>query len=400
MEERTTKKEKTLNMKKGSLYRVLAMVFLLGIATAGLFMSFYSNLFAGKDKPSEEELAYFKELDAKYGKYYSIEKTVRENTLYDINENELDNAVSTAVLKMVNDAYSEYYTPEDFEKFERKYLESYSGIGVATKLNDDGEVEIARVIEGGPAEGIGIEAGDIIISIDGTKPESLDDASRLLGGDPGTKTEVGVRRGEKEIKFAVYRQEVVDKSVSSEPAFENDKIAYIKIATFREGTAKEVEDAVNSMKSKGYDKFIIDVRGNVGGVTDEGIETVDLFLPACKILTIKNHNGEEGVHNSDSGTLGVKYVVLVDGDTGSASEIFAGAIKDNKGGKVIGTKTFGKGVIQTLFKMSDGSVIKITTDEYILPSGESINEVGVEPDIKVGKGEDIMAIARKALLED
>lgn len=399
LEQSNPEQGKAMSMTRGAFARILILVFLLGTAAAATFFILYFNVLGKGNRISDTDLAYYQELDAQFGKYYTIEKTIRDHSLYDVDDSNLDVELAEAVLGIVaDDNYALYYTQEEYEAFERKYLDSYTGIGIAATLDEEGRVIVGRVIEGGPADEAGLRAGDIIVTVDGVAPTDLNDASNRLRGEAGTKVEVLIDRGGDELTFTIYRMEVEDKSVSSKKMFPDDKIAYINIASFRSGTADEFEIAVKSLKSSGYDKFIIDLRGNAGGMTNEAIDLADLLLPACKITSVRNKKGHEDISNSDSETLGISYVIVVDGDSASASELFAGAIRDNHGGKIIGSRTYGKGVVQTLYKLQDGSVIKITTDEYLLPSGDSINGVGIEPDIEVGEGEDALAVARDVLL--
>lgn len=394
---KTNSKNINFTISKGSFYRTLVLTFLIGIAVAALVVTLFFKFSGSGRMLTGDELKYYESLQNTYGKYYDMRETIKNNSIYDADDSALDSAIANDVLAIVPDKYAEYYTPEEYEKFSRKYLNSYSGIGVSTEMTGK-RIEIKRVIEGGPAEEAGIRAGDFIVSIDGKEPKDLDEASELISGDTGSKVEMAVDRNGTEKTFTIYRKEVEDKSVSSEVYDKKQGIGYVKIASFREGTADEFEAAVKDLKAKACDEIIIDLRGNTGGVVEESIKTADLLLPACKIVTVRNNKGKEKVYNSEAGNLNIEYVIVVDEYTASASEIVAGAVKDNKGGKLVGARTYGKGMIQSIFELDDGSVFKITTEEYILPKGELINEVGIEPDFFVDPAEDPISTAESELL--
>ena len=391
-------KSKTLTMQRGSFIRKIVLAFLLGIACSAAFVALYFNVFGKGNIIMGEQADYFMELEEKYGKYYDIEKIIREHTLYELREDDVDPLIASAVLQLVDDKYTQYFTQKEYEEFSRQYLDSYSGIGVAIQADEEGRIVITRIIEDSPAEEAGLLAGDVILTVDGEKPAGIDETSERIRGEQGTAVDLVIDRDGEELSFTIYRAEVTDKSVFYEPMFKEDGVGYIQIQMFRDGTADEFEAAVRNLKDAGCDKIIIDLRGNSGGVLQDAVDLADQLLPACKIITVRDHDGEEDVFNSDGSKLDIEYVLLVDGNSASASEILAGAVKDNKGGVLLGTKTYGKGVIQSLYRLRDGSVIKLTTEEYILPSGNSIDGVGIEPDIELGKDDDAIEAGRKQLL--
>lgn len=385
-------------VKVTSLWRLGILAFVLGIVVTLAFMVVYVDVVHGGRMVKESTYSYYKALDSEFGKYYEMETLIKKNSLYKSDTSKLDSAVSSAVLGTINDKYAEYLTKDEYSRFERKYLDSYTGIGVATEQKTDGSIVITKVLANSPAEGSGIKAGDIITKINGSKPKDLEDASDKITGKAGTSVTVEISRKGSTKSFVMDRAAVEDESVTYSKYDTAHRIGYIKIDRFRNGTTDELKDAVRALRDDGYKKILIDLRGNTGGIMKEGVDSADLFLPGCRILTVKNNKGKEKVYNSDESTEDVDYVVLVDGDTASSAEIFAGAVKDNKGGKVVGTRTYGKGLIQELYKLNDGSVLRMTVQEYYSPNGGKIDGVGIEPDIKVSGSEDAAKVGSEYLI--
>lgn len=357
---------------------VLGFAFVYGIRGAGI-------LSAGK-------INYYKDLDAEYGKYYKMQKSMQDKSLYSIDKKERDRGLSQALIQSLPDPYAAYYTKSDYEKLERRYSESYSGIGISVEEKKD-KLLISHVIKDGPAEQGGLRKGDQIISVDGKKVRSVDDASDRIGGEAGTDVVLKLKRGGQDVTVTLTRQEVEEDSVDSKflKSENGKKLGYIRIRHFREGTSEELKEAEERLMDGRVSGVVIDVRDNPGGIKNEGVKCADLFLPSGKILIEKNNQGKKKVSRADGQCADFEYVVLVNGDTASAAEIFAGAVQVNRGGKLIGEKTYGKGVIQSVEKLEDGSAFKFTTEEYFLPDGTPINKKGIQPDIRVASGK---ALAR------
>lgn len=357
---------------------VLGFAFVYGIRGAGI-------LSAGK-------INYYKDLDAEYGKYYKMQESIQDKSLYSIDKKKRDRGLSQALIQSLPDPYAAYYTKSDYEKLERRYSESYSGIGISVE-EKNGKLLIAHVIKDGPAEQGGLRKGDQIISVDGKKVRSVDDASDRIGGEAGTDVVLKLKRGGQDVTVTLTRQEVEEDSVDSKflKAENGKKLGYIRIRHFREGTSEELKEAEERLMDGRVTGVVIDVRDNPGGIKDEGVKCADLLLPSGKILIEKNNQGKKKVARADGQCADFEYVVLVNGNTASAAEIFAGAVQVNRGGKLIGEKTYGKGVIQSVEKLEDGSAFKFTTEEYFLPDGTPINKKGIQPDIRVASGK---ALAR------
>ncbi len=357
-----------------------ALFFLLGVLASCVALALFLYVFKLGRIIDEKTYKEYKDLEKAYGKYYEMERLFEEDALGKYSKSELDEVISDAILQGLDDEYAEYYTKSEFDNIMRQYMGAYSGIGVST-VKEGGRYVVARVLSDSPAEQAGMKEGDIIIRIDGKDVDEDDNISKLVSGETGSKIEITVKRNGKSMDFTMYRAEVEEDSVSCKVQDKDAGIGYIKIRTFREGTTKEFKLAVKELKNNGCESFIIDLRGNTGGVETEGIDLADELLPSCRIISQKDKNDKEKIFNSDQSQLINKYVILVDGYTASASEIVSAAVQGN-GGTLIGSKTYGKGLVQALKSFKDGSAIKYTIAEYFGPDGSKINGIGLTPNIE------------------
>lgn len=360
--------------------------FFLGvICTLAVIAVIYSVQSFGKFV-SQRDYEYYKELEANYGKYNAILQMIGEDPLVETPPEAIDDAKLKELVASIGDPYAEYYTKEEYAEFQKRYNGEYVGIGIGI-TEEDGHVVIKSVFEGGPAYDAGVKPEDEIISINGEKPKDSNDAVNLIAGESGGLVKLKVLREGEEIEFSMNRTKIEEESIEYSKLDENPEVGYIRIIAFIKGTADDFKLAVRDLKNEGCNKFVIDLRSNGGGLTDESIEIADYLLPACKIMSEVSKNGEEKVYNSKSSAADLDMVILTDSGTASASEILAGAIQDNKGGLIIGEKTYGKGVTQISRKFEDGSAVKLTVTEYFRPNGETVNEKGITPDIEVPSDE-------------
>lgn len=366
--------------KHNSSKRNLISGFIFGAVLMVVFIFLAMNITGVKlvDKKTYE---YYKGLDNRYGKYYGIENIIEKRALKKVEKPDLDSELIPYLMKDLDDDYSEYFTKKEYEDFERKYLVSYSGIGVMIKEEGD-KIYIVDVIKNSPAEKSKIPIGSIIKSVDGKKAVDIDKVSEGIRGKTGTKVKLECEFNGKVNKYSITREEIEDSDVESKVYDESKDIGYIKISGFKEGTAKEFSKSIENLKKKGCEKFIIDLRGNTGGVMQEGIDCADAILPKADIIRVKERKGKMTVYSSDAKRADIKCVLLVDNYTASASEIFAYAVKDNGAGEIVGERTFGKGVIQGIYDLRDGSKLKLTIAEYFSPKGSKINGIGIEPDVR------------------
>lgn len=315
-------------------------------------------------------------------------KTVLQNQyIGDIDEEKMAEGAIKGYIEGLGDPYTEYLTVEEMQELTEETDGKYVGIGVYVANNSsDNTILVVGVMNGSPALEAGMQAGDIITKIDGTeyKGEELSKATSVLKGEEGTEVKVIVLRDGKEIELTITRKTISVEHVASEML--DNQIGYIQIDAFDDGVAEAFEEKYNQLKEQGIKGLIVDLRSNGGGVVDEATDIASMFTEKGKTVLItksKTEKEEDTKSNRDPIVKDIPVVVLVNEGTASASEILAGALKDNYGAKIVGKKTYGKGVIQTVYRLTDGSGLKITTDEYFTPNHTSINKVGIEPDVEV-----------------
>ncbi|MDD7701513.1 MAG: S41 family peptidase [Lachnospiraceae bacterium] len=303
----------------------------------------------------------------------------------DITDEEKMEGIYKGLMSSTNDKYTDYYSPKEFKDLMVTMEGDYGGIG-ATLSQDKAtkEVSVVEVYEGSPAARAGLERGDIVISVDGHlgTDESLDDFVQRIRGEEGTSIEMVYKRGDQEKTIEITREEVIVPSVSHRML--DDKIGYIRISSFVNGTQKDFEDALADLQSQGMQGIVFDMRDNGGGMVDSVVAILDDILPAGTVVYTMDKSGKREDYTSDDAKkIDIPVTVLVNENTASAAEIFTGAIRDFNYGTIIGTNTFGKGIVQSTVPLSDGSAVKITVATYYTPSGECIHEKGIKPDIEL-----------------
>jgi carboxyl-terminal processing protease len=286
----------------------------------------------------------------------------------------------------LGDPYTVYYTPEEYESLMVSTSGTYYGIGAGlTQDTDTMVVTITKVYEGTPAEEAGLLKDDIIVSVDGVEATSMDvsDLVQLIRGEEGTTVSLEIYRAstDEELTFEVERRNVQLPSVAGQML--DDGIGYIQISEFQSGTAAQFETILNQLEEQGMQSLIVDVRDNPGGLLSSVVSILDEILPEGTVVYTEDKYGNRDTYTSDASCINYPMVVLVNGNSASASEIFAGAIKDYEYGTLLGTTTFGKGIVQSIFPLSDGDALKITTAKYYTPNGYNIHGTGIEPDIEL-----------------
>ena len=319
----------------------------------------------------------------------SIIKTLRlfKNVLsskyiYDIDDSKLIDGALKGYIEGLGDPYTEYLTKEEMEAFTEEANSEYVGIGIYVS-NIDNEICIVGVMKDSPALEAGIKAGDIIKKVDGVEytGDNLNDATKALKAEAGTTAQITVSREGKEMDFSVTRRKITVEHVASQ-MLENN-IAYIQINSFDSGVAESFKKQVKELLDNGAKKIIIDLRSNGGGIVDEATDIADLFIDKGEtILITKGKDKEEKITKAKTTPIikNIPVAILTNEGTASASEILAGALRDKYGAILVGKNSYGKGVIQTLYSLGDGSGIKITTDEYYTPNHIQINKKGLSPD--------------------
>lgn len=357
-------------LKKIPAKKIVALIIAISIIITGYT---YANETTANLDNLEEDLLYLG----------AIINHIQENYKFDIDQEELVKGAYNGVFEML-DQHSTYFTPEDFESFNIESSGTFGGIGITVGERND-YITIIAPIKGTPGDKAGLKAGDIIKYVDDEDITgySIEEAVKLMRGEPGTKVKLGIIRGNNPnvIYFDIVR-DVIKVSPVEYEIIENN-IGYIKIVQFNNNTDENVKIALNELKDKNVSGLIVDLRNNPGGILDEVIKTADFFLPKNSTIVHIDYKGEyRDTHKARTNKiLDVPLAVLVDNGSASASEIFAGAVQDNKAGTIIGTTTFGKGTVQNTTPITNGGGIKLTIAEYLTSSEKKIDGVGITPDI-------------------
>lgn len=371
--------------------------FLLGVLCCLILTLLATKVFGLGHFITSDQYDELSELDETLIKYCRIVKMIEDDPLVKGDPKELNEGMLKQLVANTGDPYAEYFTAEEYEQREKRYAGEFVGIGIGT-VQDGDRILIKTVLEDSPAEDAGIKEGDEIVSVDGKTPEDVDDAIDMVSGKAGTRLTLTVRRDGELIDFTVNRAKIEMDSVGYFVVDDHPDIGYIGVASFIKSTDEDFRMAVKDLKAKGCDKFIIDLRNNGGGLTDQSIKIADFLLPECRIMSEKTKSGKETVYNSDASSADLDMVIVVNGNTASASEILTAALQDNGAGKVIGSKTYGKGVTQTVKPFKDGSAVKYTITEYFRPNGETVNGIGITPDIEVEEDQALLTALEE--LED
>ena len=316
-----------------------------------------------------------------------VQANIDADYLGEIDENKILESTVKGYVAGLGDEYSEYFTKEELEEYKSNNIEgAYVGIGVYIIQDvENNAIRVIAPISESPAEETGIRPGDYIVKIDGEEVngEDIEEASNKMKGEEGSKVKLQILRGEETIDLEVERKNVKVNHVESE--IYEDKIGYLKIASFDENCSVEFEEKLEELQSKNIESLIIDLRNNGGGIVDEALAIADLFTDKdATLLITKDKEGNEEVRKSKTDKkVDLPVIVLTNENTASASELLVGVLKDYNIATSVGTVTFGKGVIQELLTLPDESGLKITTNEYYTPNGNKINKIGIEPDEKV-----------------
>ena len=306
-----------------------------------------------------------------------------------IDTSEEEAGIYQGFLSGLNDPYAVYYTPDELTSFLDETNGSYCGIGALVSQNvQTGVSTIVRVFEGSPAEEAGILPGDALYKVDGIEVIGMDLSllvNNYVKGEEGSQLTITIyRENSGEYKDITLTRRPIDVQTVSGKMLD-EEIGYISVAEFDRVTADQFKSKIEELQGEGMKRLIIDLRNNPGGEVTTVVSMADYILKdGGRILTVANKKGTEETYDAEEGhSLEIPMVVLVNGNSASASEVFTGAMKDYGVATIVGTKTFGKGIVQTLMPLSDGSAIKLTTDHYYTPNGNDIHGKGIEPDLEV-----------------
>lgn len=370
------KKKNKVYIKKYKIDILDVLLIIVFTAIASSFITGYIFNYQYKKNRSINEALLYSESFTKFAKVY---EEVKNNYYEEINEEELSEAALNGMLNYLGDKYSIYLNDNDSEELSTSLEGQYKGIGVVCSLGS-----VIYVYEGSPADKAGIQVNDEIININGIDiiEKNINDIGELIKKDEVNNIEV--RRGKDVLTFEVKVDTVVMPSVSSEIlTHKKANIGYLKISSFSSNTYSQFNEELKKLEDSGIDSLIIDLRNNIGGYLNTSYDIACVFLKEGDIVySLESKDGIKIYKDKTKDNKEIKVIVLVNGNTASASEVLAAALKDNYGAIIVGEKTYGKGKVQTVLSYGD-SLVKYTSAKWLRPNGECIDEVGIEPDYEV-----------------
>ena len=376
------------NNKANKVYKVVMLILITAIVTFMITSIGMYNYFV---KTNQGRIAVVESIE-KNGDDYStlnaklqiVKDYLNDNYIGDLNLDKMIEGAIKGYVEGVGDDYTEYLSKDEYEELIVNVTGDFVGIGIYMYKDKENNLVVLAPIEKSPAEEVGIEAGDVILAINGESCNEMDInvASSKIKGESGSTVELEIQRGTEIFKKTVTRRNVEIKDSSSKILDGN--IGYITLASFNTDCSKEIINYMKEFQNKGINSVILDLRNNTGGIVDDAISISELFIEKGNIVLHSYNKAEnETIIKSKSGEFkDIKLVVLVNEYSASASEIVTAALKDNKAATIVGTKTYGKGVMQEIQPLFDGA-IKITIEEFKTPNGDTINKIGITPDIVI-----------------
>jgi carboxyl-terminal processing protease len=362
-----------ISKKKALIYGII-LVMVTALVTSTFQLSVGNKVIVSKSNYEEYK---------NYSKLLGLKEMIEESYYKKPKEDELLTGSIRGMFEGLNDPYSRYYTEEEFKELMDQTAGVFSGVGIVIGAGEDNLITVVSPIEGSPAAKSGIKPGDKIIKVDGKNvtAKELDKATHMIKGKPGTDVTLTIKRENKDFDVTIKREEIKLQTVKSEVL--EDSIGYIKITSFDETTDKDFEENINKLKEQNIKGLVLDLRGNPGGLLDVCHKIGDMLVGKGTIVYTKDNKGNTEYLKSDEESIGLPIAVLINGGSASASEILTGAIVDNKVGVAVGTTSFGKGLVQTVRELKDGTGYKLTIAQYFTPSGSYIHGKGIKPNIEV-----------------
>ena len=367
------------------VYKIIMLVILVAfltflITSICMYQYFTNDQFGKKLVVSSQNNG---ELISQISKYRSL---IDKYFLGDIDEDKLIESAIKGYIEGLDDQYTEYISKEDMQDYLEDATGNFVGIGIyMEKDTQSNRIMVLSPIKGSPAEKAGILPGDLIVSINDIEytAEEMSVASNKIKGENGTTVKITILRENETKNFELTRENIRINPVEGKVLQKN--IGYIEFSSFDDGTAEEFKAKFEELQNQGIKSLIIDLRNNGGGIVDEALEIADYILEKDKVILYEvDKNNKEKIEKSENNPIiNMPIILLTNENTASSSEILAGALKDNQKAKIVGTKTYGKGVIQQLLTLPDGSGLKITSEEYLTPNRTKINSIGIQPDEEV-----------------
>ncbi len=338
----------------------------------------------------------------KFLKLKLLENKIKKDYLYEVSDEDLRDGELKGMVAALKDPYSEYLTEEDLKEMNQETSGSFYGIGFTVYKNENNQIEVVSPIKDTPADRAGIKSKDIVVKVNGKNytGDEMKEAIKVIKGEKGSEVHLTIYRPstKKTLEIDVERAEIKIETVISHKI---ENLGYIGIIQFNDHTDEEFKTHLDELKKQNIKGLIIDLRGNPGGTVSSVVKIADMLLPEGTIVSAKDKNHKIVFeYKSDKDQYDKPIAVLINEGSASASEILSGAIKDFNRGKLVGVKSFGKGIVQTVFPFQDGTGVKLTTSEYFTPSGENIHNIGIKPDFEVKLKDDVKGIGYEYLKED
>ena len=376
-------------MKK--IHVLFLSIFLVAFtAMATFFITMITQMETGeKVVVSQAALTDYEALFKKYEEIETLKTYIKDNYYMEVSDETLLEGMKKGVFDILKDPYSVFMNQDEFQDYMESSSGEYPGIGIYLAPNSSNEIEIVSPIEDTPAQRAGLLAKDLIIGVNGetVNADLMDEAIATIKGEPGTPVTLTIYRPSKKEKFDVeiVREWIDVKVVKSEML--DDTTGYLRITMFDEQSSVEFEKHLKALINSGAKGVVLDLRQNPGGYLNQCVEIADMLLGKSLIVYTEGRNGDDEKYYSDEQKYDVKLVVLVDQGSASASEIVTGALKDHNAATIVGTKTFGKGIVQVVKPFLENTGFKLTTSQYFTPNGINIHGIGIEPDVLVEMNE-------------
>lgn len=327
----------------------------------------------------------------KYEKLETLMQTIKDYYYEPVDEEKLLEGAYKGMFEALDDPYSEYVATGEGEQYLKDITGAFGGIGMQFFMEDDGGyVFVDSVYLDSPADKAGLKAGDIVTKVDGTDVKGMEAEAvkNMVRGEVGSKVELTYKHNDKETTVVITREVISEQTVASvlldkEHFGEDTGLGYIQIAMFGSGTAADFKQELTKMENAGVKGLVIDLRNNGGGLVDAAVAVADELMNKGTVVYAQPKTGDRIFYTTEDGRTDLPYVLIVNEYSASATEILATGVQSNKEGKLVGQKTYGKGIIQSAQELGDGSAIKMTVYQYYTPDGNPIHKVGVTPDYVV-----------------
>lgn len=374
-------REIIVEKKVGFNYLEVILIMIITLIIGG-FLGGFVNQFV--TKPTKQESSTVSD---EFQEFLNTYEDIKENYYEEIDEGEMLNAGIKGMIDYLGDKYSVYMDEEETEEFNEQVEGKYVGIGTEIMQLEDGSVVVSNPFEGSPAAKAGLQAGDVIIRVNDTDVtgKTSSEVSNLIKKSADSTVNITVRRDDEEKTFTIERETIEIESVDSSVFDVNDKkVGYIYISIFAANTYQQFEQALEDLEEDGIDSLVIDVRSNSGGYLDCVTEIASLFLGKGKVIYQLDTKGiVEKVYDETKTKRDYPIAVLINSSSASASEILAASLKESYGAEVVGVNSYGKGTVQRAYQLENGATVKYTIQKWLTPDGNWINEVGVEPTLRV-----------------